>query len=284
MDGSRMPSSEEVADALRERIRTGELKAGDHLPTQSALAEEFRVERGVIRLALQRMQDDGLLAAVTRGMPPQVASPADAETPLQTAAGLGPRILGAFESDENVRIDALCLTAESLTLALAEPLQRIRAGRLSPSSVKVRVLLPARDLDMAFPRRTEPLEGDRAVHERWLALRNSQAHVVRHNLEALRSTRDLHVEVEMRALPFTPPVKLYLLNGSEALFAYYTVTKREELIHGEPTELFDVLGSDSTLFRFESSAAVRDQLFVTQSEAWFESLWSTIATELVLRS
>ncbi|MFE7108314.1 GntR family transcriptional regulator [Streptomyces sp. NPDC057575] len=283
MNGSRKPSPEAVADALRERIRTGVLKAGDHLPTQSVLAKEFGVERGVIRQALQRLQGDGLLTGVTRGAPPRVASPADTEAPLQTAAGLGPRILGAFGNGD-VRIDALCLTAESLNLALAEPLQQIRAGRLKPRSVKVRIMLPARDLDMAFPRRAEPLEDDRVVHERWLALRNSQAYVVKHNLEALRSTRDLKVEVEMRALPFTPPVKLYLLNRSEALFAYYTVTQREELIDGDPIELFDVLGSDSTLFRFEGSAGVRDQLFVTQSEAWFEGLWNTIATELVLNN
>ncbi|MET9476092.1 GntR family transcriptional regulator [Streptomyces sp. NPDC002922] len=281
MNGSRRPSPDEVAEALRARIRTGDLKSGDQLPTQAVLAEEFGVERGVIRLALQRLQGDGLLTAVTRGAPPRVASPASSEAPIQTAAGLGPRILGAFESDD-VRIDAICLTAESLTLALAGPLQHIRAGWLSPSSVKVRVMLPARDLELAFPRRAEPKKGDQGVHKRWLALRNSQGHVLKHNLEALRSTRDLDVEVTMRALPFTPPVKLYLLNGTEALFAYYTVEKREELIEGSPTELFDVLGSDSTLFRFEATAGVRDQLFVAQSVAWFESLWNTIATELVL--
>ncbi|MGW6901661.1 GntR family transcriptional regulator [Streptomyces sp. NBC_01727] len=281
MNGSRKPSPDEVAEALRVRIRTGDLKSGDQLPTQAVLAEEFGVERGVVRLALQRLQGDGLLTGVTRGAPPRVASPAAVEVPQQTAAGLGPRILGAFQ-DDAVRIDALCLTAESLTLALSEPLQRIRAGKPAPRSVKVRVMLPARDLDLAFPRRAKPLQDDGAVHQRWLALRNSQGQVLKHNLESLRSTHDLDVEVTMRALPFTPPVKLYLLNGTEALFAYYTVEKREELIEGSPTELFDVLGSDSTLFRFEVTAGVRDQLFVAQSAAWFESLWNTIATELVL--
>ncbi|MFC8232898.1 FadR/GntR family transcriptional regulator [Streptomyces sp. NPDC057284] len=281
MNGSRKPSPDEVAEALRVRIRTGDLKSGDQLPTQAVLAEEFGVERGVVRLALQRLQSDGLLTGVTRGAPPRVASPAAVEVPQQTAAGLGPRILRAFQ-DDAVRIDALCLTAESLTLALSEPLQRIRAGKPAPRTVKVRVMLPARDLDLAFPRRAEPLQDDGAVHQRWLALRNSQGQVLKHNLESLRSTHDLDVEVTMRALPFTPPVKLYLLNGTEALFAYYTVEKREELIEGSPTELFDVLGSDSTLFRFEVTAGVRDQLFVAQSAAWFESLWNTIATELVL--
>ncbi|WP_406406365.1 hypothetical protein [Streptomyces sp. NBC_01643] len=105
---------------------------------------------------------------------------------------------------------------------------------------------------------------DGAVHEGWLALRNSQGQVLKHNLESLRSTRDLDVEVTMRALPFTPPVKLYLLNGTEALFAYYTVERREELIEGSPTELFDVLGSDSTLFRCEVTAGVRSRVCGTR--------------------
>lgn len=283
MNDNRKSSPLEVADVLRTRIRSGELKAGDHLPTQSALAAEFAVERGVIRQALQYLQGDGLLTAVTRGAPPKVAHPVDSEAPLQTAAGLGPRILAAF-ADGAVRIDALCLTAESLTLALAEPLQRIRAGGPAPSSVRVRILLPARTLDLAFPRRADPVENDQLVHDRWLKLRNSQLEVLKHNLESLRSTRAADVEVSLKALPFTPPVKLYLLNGSEALFAYYTVTKREEVIDGSPVELFDALGSDSTLFPFETSAGMRDQLFVAQSEAWFDGLWNTIATDLDLRT
>ncbi|MGW8887265.1 GntR family transcriptional regulator [Streptomyces sp. NPDC055749] len=283
MNGDRKSSPLEVADVLRTRIRTGELRAGDRLPTQSELAAEFDVERGVIRQALRHLQIDGLLTAVTRGAPPKVAQPAYNETPLQTAAGLRPRIQAAFQGDA-VRIDALCLTAESLTLALAEPLQQIRAGGSAPSSVRVRILLPARTLDLAFPRRAEPVENDQLVHDRWLRLRNSQLQVLKHNLESLRSARGMDVEVALKALPFTPPVKLYLLNGSEALFAYYTVAKREELIDGSRVELFDALGSDSTLFPFETSAGVRDQLFVAQSQAWFDGLWNTIATDLDLRS
>ncbi|MFF1919311.1 winged helix-turn-helix domain-containing protein [Streptomyces sp. NPDC058221] len=281
MNGSRKPSPEDLADALRTRIRTGELKPGDPLPTQAVLAEEFGVDRGVVRLALQRLQGDGLLTAITRGAPPRVANLPDTQVPQQTAAVLGHRVLRAFESDE-VTIDALCLTAESFVPALAEPLTRIRAGEPAPRSVKVRVLLPARDIELAFPRRAEPRDGDESVHERWLRLRNLQGQVLRQNLESLRSTSELGAEVVMRALPFTPPVKLYVLNGSEALFAYYTLEEREEVIDKVPTQLFDVLGSRSTLFRFESSAGVRDQLFVTQSAEWFESLWNTIATPVDL--
>ncbi|WRZ09026.1 winged helix-turn-helix domain-containing protein [Streptomyces sp. NBC_00385] len=281
MNGSRKPSPEDVADALRTRIRTGELKPGDSLPTQATLAGEFGIDRSVVRQALQRLQGDGLLTAVTRGAPPKVASLPGTRAPQQTAAVLGARMLKAFTRDD-VRIDALCLTAESLVHALSESLTRITTGELRPDSVKLRVLLPDREIDLAFPRRAEPVEGDEAVHDRWLDNRNLQAKALLQRLEAVRSTSALTIGVEMRAMPFTPPVKLYVLNGEEALFAYYTVEEREEVIKGAPTQIYDALGSLSTLFRFESSAGVRDQQFVAQSAEWFEGLWNTIATPVVL--
>ncbi|CAM5378046.1 hypothetical protein SGRIM128S_04358 [Streptomyces griseomycini] len=43
MNGGRRLSPQEIADILRERIRAGELRAGDRLPTQAELAEEFGV-------------------------------------------------------------------------------------------------------------------------------------------------------------------------------------------------------------------------------------------------
>lgn len=42
-----------------------------------------------------------------------------------------------------------------------------------------------------------------------------------------------------------------------------------------------MLGSHSTLFSFaRASGQVRDEAFVEQSQRWFDSLWSTIATDL----
>jgi hypothetical protein len=275
-----------VAAALGERIRSGVLKAGDRMPTQESLADEFGVERGVIRQALQLLEEAGLVTGRTRGAPARVAQlpPPQTESvgePQQTAAGLGPRIMEAFGSP-HVSIDAVCLTAESLNLAVAEPLQLIRAGRLTPESVKVRLLLPARNLHLAFPRPAEESGDERLVHGHWLGLRNTHGAVLRHSLRVLRSTRGIDVDVTLRALPFTPPVKLYLLNGSEALFAYYTVKRREEQIDDTPVEIFDVLGSDSMLFPFRQGGGARDEAFVTQSQGWFDGLWGTIATKITL--
>ncbi|MGW1948822.1 GntR family transcriptional regulator, partial [Streptomyces sp. NPDC001940] len=49
VNGSRRSSPQEIADVLRERIKAGELRAGERLPTQAELAEEFGVERGAVR-------------------------------------------------------------------------------------------------------------------------------------------------------------------------------------------------------------------------------------------
>ena len=281
MNGVRKrPSPAEVAEILTERIRSGRLKSGERMPTQESLAEEFGVERRAVRQALDLLREAGLLTTAVKGAPARIALPPDAdpavEEPQQTAAGLGPRLIEAFEKP-HVRIDAVSLTAESLNMALAEPLQLIRSGRITPETVKVRVMVPSRDLDLAFPRPAEEESGDgQLVHDHWLSLR--------HSLRALRSTRGIDVEVTLRALPFTPPVKLYLLNGSEALFAFYTVRKREEQIDDTPLEIFDVLGSNSMLFPFGLCGGARDEAFVTQAQEWFDGLWGTLAKGITLGS
>ncbi len=285
VNGAGKPSPSEVAGILTERIRTGRLKVGERMPTQEHLADEFGVERRAVRQALELLRQEGLLTAGVRGAPARVARPPEpntpAEAPQQTAASLGPRIMEAFR-EPHVTVDALCLTAESLSLALADPLQLMRSGRLSPETVKVRLLVPSRDLDMAFPRPAEESGNERLVHDHWLALRNSHGQVLRSNLRALRTTRGIDVEVTLRTLPFTPPVKLYVLNGAEALFAYYTVTKREEQIDDTPTVIYDALGSDSMLFAFEKDGETRDEAFVRHSQAWFDALWGTLAMDIKL--
>lgn len=281
-------SHREVADALRARIRDQVLRPGQRMPTQAALADEFGVDRGTVRHALRILQDERLLTNVSKGSPATVASdpgrvPTGPEAPPQpTTVALAPRVADAFAAS-HVEIDALCLTSISLTLSIGEPLRRIHAGELKPAKVDVRVLLPSREIDLAFP---TPVDLDSAdagrLQQRWLAMRNAQGRVLQHNLLALRASHGIDVRVSYRALPFTPPVKLYLLNGSEALFAYYTLGRREAEIDHEQLELYDAEGTRSMLFAFEQAAGLRDATFVEQSHLWFNALWETISSELVL--
>ncbi|MFF7856832.1 GntR family transcriptional regulator [Streptomyces sp. NPDC007904] len=278
----------EVADELRARIRSGALRPGQRMPTQAQLADEFGVERGAVRQALRILQSEQLLTDVSKGAPATVTADPDraltgpTAPPTFTTVALAPRIAAAFAA-EHVEIDAVCLTAVSLNLALGEPLRRIHAGRVKPAKVDVRVLLPGGDIDLAFPVPVEGRDGAGGpVHEWWLAQRNAQGLVLRHNLLALRATHGIDVRVTFRALPFTPPVQTYLLNGEEALFAYYTVTRHEERTDRENLEMYDAQGIRSLLFAFEQGAGRRDAAFVEQSRLWFDALWGTISSELVL--
>ncbi|MCF1644966.1 MULTISPECIES: winged helix-turn-helix domain-containing protein [Streptomyces] len=284
VNGSRRSSPQEIADSLRERIRAGELKPGDRLPTQAELAEEFGVERGTVRQALRVLQEDGLLTNVSKGSPPRIAAPAPARgEPQPTMVGLAPRLVEAF-SARAVRADVVCHTAETLMVALGEPLRLIHEGRIRPESIDVRILVPSRDIELAFPVPVESHGEDDSVHQRWLAMRNAQGQVLQHNLLALRSTHGMDVRVRFRALPFTPPVKLYLLNGEEALMGYYMLTRREEEWGSRTLDMYDVLGSKSLLFSFARRAGRRDAAFVEESQKWFDALWETITTDLTLSS
>ncbi|MFJ4711624.1 winged helix-turn-helix domain-containing protein [Streptomyces sp. NPDC088785] len=283
----------EVADELRARIRSGSLRPGQRMPTQAQLADDFGVERTAVRQALRILQSEHLLANVSKGSPATVAEDTRSAfrgpgaPPQPTMAGLGPRVAAAFRQ-QDVEIDALCLTSVSLTLAVNESLRQIHAGSMKPAKVRVRVLMPSRDIDLAFPAPAADLEAEQEaalggrLQRHWLAHRNAQGQVLRHNLMALRATHGTEVRVEFRALPFTPPVKLYLLNGNEALFAYYTLSRRGEQLDRERVDVYDATGVQQMLFAFEQGAGPRDTTFVEQSHLWFNSIWNTISTDLTL--
>ncbi|MFD9909149.1 winged helix-turn-helix domain-containing protein [Streptomyces sp. NPDC059063] len=290
--GSGKTSPQDIADALRDRIRTGTLKAGDRLPTQAQLAQEFGVERGTVRQALHRLQRDGLLNHISKGSPPRVAAAPESAAPpalepQPSMVALAPRLVAAF-GEPHVRIDAVSYTAETLMNALSEPIRQVHAGLLRPDSIDVRILLPSSDIDLAFPVPIAQKDGEEKLrlHQRWLAQRNAQGQVLRHNLLTLRGTpHDIDVHVTFRALPFTTPVKLYLLNAREALLAYYTLGRQELTMDtdgSDTVELYDVEGLRTPLFSFAHGGSARDSGFVEESQKWFDALWETITTDLTL--
>jgi DNA-binding FadR family transcriptional regulator len=58
--------SDQILERLREMIRSGELKAGDTMPSERALMERFGVGRPAIREALQSLHQTGLIS-ITQG-------------------------------------------------------------------------------------------------------------------------------------------------------------------------------------------------------------------------
>ena len=53
----------QLVKALTERIRGGRLRAGDRLPTEQELIEEFSVSRTVVREAISSLKAAGLVAS-----------------------------------------------------------------------------------------------------------------------------------------------------------------------------------------------------------------------------
>lgn len=59
--------SDEVHDDLRRRILGGDLAAGEAIPSERALAEEFGVNRHAVREAIKRLQQAGLVVVSQGG-------------------------------------------------------------------------------------------------------------------------------------------------------------------------------------------------------------------------
>ncbi len=74
----RRPLPDELADQLRRRISTGELRPGDRLPPERDLAQDLAVNRGSVREALRKLEQLRLVESQqgsgTRVLDPQHAS------------------------------------------------------------------------------------------------------------------------------------------------------------------------------------------------------------------
>lgn len=61
---SQKPLYRQIADAIRERIARGELKAGDALPTEAALQAEYGVSRVTVRQALKQLTEQKVIESI----------------------------------------------------------------------------------------------------------------------------------------------------------------------------------------------------------------------------
>jgi DNA-binding FadR family transcriptional regulator len=73
------PAYEQLVDIIREQIVSGELRAGDRLPTELSIAAEAGVSRSTVREALRSLEQAGLLHRLSRKT--VVVSDPDVTTP-----------------------------------------------------------------------------------------------------------------------------------------------------------------------------------------------------------
>ncbi len=137
------PPYQQVAASLRASILTRKVEPGEKLPSQAELSKRYGVARMTIQQALRILKDEGLIAS-------RQGSGMFVRERTARPVGLRPHIEQAFEK-EHVRIDFSGYTAETLHGIISEPLDKVREGRLSPQSIKIRLLLSDMTQPLALP-------------------------------------------------------------------------------------------------------------------------------------
>jgi len=267
------PASHLIANVLRAAILTRRLAPGERLPSQYELAARFGVARETVKSALRILRDERLV--VTRQ-----GSGAFVRAQTERPVGLRPHIEGAF-TRPHVSVDFAGFSGETLHGALTEPLDKIRAGRLTPESITVRILVPDLSVPAAVPSRADMSTDDPAVRDRAerISRRHTEALIASvHELGELGLVGAANAEV--RRHHTAALFKVYILNNDEAFFGFYPVVKHTVTIDKQATPIWDVLGKDVPLFHFATTD--EDDMashFVQQARGWFDSVWTTIARE-----
>lgn len=268
------PPYQQVANALRAAILTRTYQPGDKLPSGPDLAEQFGVARMTVQTAIRLLRDEGLVVS-------RQGSGVYVRERTQRPIDLRSHLEQAFESDR-VAVDFAGFSGETLHGAITEPLDKIRAGRLRPKALSVRLLVPDPATPWSLPARVDDLSDSPAFRAR--AARIMQRHTMA-IVDAVNELAELGLvpdaQAQIRVFPAVPLFKLYLINDTDAFFGYYPVQEHEVTLDGEPTSIWDLMGKDATLFHYavdtddESMAAQ----YVKQSRMWFDSIWSTVAKD-----
>ncbi|MFH9671239.1 GntR family transcriptional regulator [Streptomyces sp. NPDC017405] len=268
------PPYEQVASSLGAAIRTRKLGPGDKIPSQKELTEIYGFARATVQRALRELEDEGLVVS-------RKGSGVYVRNRTERPAGLRPYVEQAFASP-NVSIDFAGFSSETLHSALQEPIDKIRIGRLTPSSINIRILVPDMSVPQAAPVRREDGADDprlRArMHDMMVSFTRSISNTM-HELSVLGLVGEANVSVRVHS--GTQFFKLYVINQEDAFFGYYPIRPNKVVAQGEAMEIYDLVGADATLFHYsvnESDSSGGAQQ-VNQARMWFDSVWDTIGRE-----
>jgi len=265
-------ASQQIANKIRAAILTRRLAPGDKLPSQPEMAARYGVARETVKRALESLRSERLI--ITRQ-----GSGAFVRAQTQRPVELRPHIEAAFERP-HVTIDFAGFSGETLRDALAEVLDKVRAGRLAPESIAIRVLVSDTAAPMALPARAETQADDPAVRDRADRITRRAVEGI---IDQVTELADLGLvpaaSVEVRMHRTSPQFKLYLLNREEVFFGFYPAVERTVTIKGEPTAIYDLMGKDVPLFHYAvtDDDASHGNQFIEASRQWFDSIWTTIA-------
>ncbi|MET9598218.1 MULTISPECIES: GntR family transcriptional regulator [unclassified Streptomyces] len=268
------PPYEQVARSLGAAIRTRKLAPGERLPSHKMLTDHYGFARATIQRALRDLEDEGLVVS-------RKGSGVFVRNRTERPAGLRPYVEQAFAS-HNVTIDFAGFSSETLHGALQEPLDKIRVGRLTPSSIRIRILVPDMAVPQAAPVRREDCADDPRLRAR---MHGIMVGYTRSISDAISELSHLGLvqesSVDVRVHSGTQFFKLYVINNEDAFFGYYPIRPNKVVAQGEAIEIYDLVGKDTILFHHslnegDTSSGAQQ---VEQARMWFDSVWETIGRD-----
>ncbi|TDP93770.1 GntR family transcriptional regulator [Labedaea rhizosphaerae] len=271
------PPYVQVANALRAAILTKKFTPGDKLPSRNELAKTYNVAPMTVQNALRELREEGLIIS-------RQGSGVFVRDRTERPVGLRPHIERAFEA-EHVTIDFAGFSGETLHGAILEPLDKIRAGRLRPESVTVRILIPDTSAPLAIPCRVDDLGDSPEFRARATAIMHRHVGAITDTVNELGSLGLVNkAEAIVRVHHAAPLFKLYVINNEEAFFGFYPVREHVLTFGEQPTAIYDLMGKDAILFHHSATDddTSTGSQYVEQARTWFDSMWNTVSTELVL--
>jgi len=270
------PPYQQVARDLRAAILTKRFGPGEKLPSGPELAKHYGVARMTVQQAIRLLRDEGLVVS-------RQGSGVFVRARTEKPVGLRPHVERAFEASQ-VTIDFAGFAGETLAGALAEPLDKIRAGRLAPQSIRIRALVPDPTVAWSLPARTADLADDPEFRERVAGITARSLTAIADSLQELAELGLVpQADAQLRVHSVAPLFKLYILNGDEVFFGFYPVVERTLTIHGAEHSVYDLMGKDAVLFHYAATPGAAegstDSQYVEQAQRWFDSMWATVTRE-----
>ncbi|MCX5333157.1 MULTISPECIES: GntR family transcriptional regulator [unclassified Streptomyces] len=272
---------ERVAGELRARMTDGTYPHQSLLPPQRELADEFDVSRDTVQRVLKELSNDGWIdTRQGRGSRviwmQRVHSPTSSKS-VDGMVTLRPIIEHAFEQPE-VTLDVFSLTSESLEAYIRLQAERIRSQQITPRRIALRMLLPSESLPLPYWRTHVALENE-ALKERYLGLVKRYTVSMRSVLRNLETDGLVSsVSLDIRRVRLMPHIKLYLLNGSEAVLGPYKAKVRTIVLEDgrEIEEALDVVGPAAGLTHHVKDEDPNSQgtVFVNTWQDWFDATWN----------
>ncbi|MCH9736310.1 MAG: GntR family transcriptional regulator [Actinomycetia bacterium] len=130
---SDVPPFEQIMGVLRHAITSGQFAPGERLPTETRLADHFRVARTTVRRAVRELRSEGLLVpasgrgvavrpavAIRERWPQEPGYPAETSVPDLNAPGDAAPLITEAENIRT-RVDGLHVELEAVGLLAGEP-------------------------------------------------------------------------------------------------------------------------------------------------------------------